>query len=71
MQCPQTSRMLLDVTHSFLALEPKHQDALIRLVRALAADAEPFAGGRRRPLSDRSEILSSTAPRGAHSTTTT
>jgi hypothetical protein len=28
--------MLLDVTRSFL--EPKHQDALVRLARALAAE---------------------------------
>jgi transcriptional regulator with XRE-family HTH domain len=34
---PQTTQMLLNVTRSFLALEPKYQDALIRLVRALAA----------------------------------
>jgi hypothetical protein len=30
--------MLLKVTRSFLELEPKHQDALLRLARALAAD---------------------------------
>jgi transcriptional regulator with XRE-family HTH domain len=35
---PTTSRMLLDVTHSFLELEPKYQDAFIRLARAMAAD---------------------------------
>jgi transcriptional regulator with XRE-family HTH domain len=34
----ETSRMLLKVTRSFLELEPKHQDALLRLARALAAD---------------------------------
>ena len=28
----------VNVTHSFLELEPKHQDALIRLTRALAAE---------------------------------
>jgi hypothetical protein len=33
-----TTRMLLDVTHAFLKLEPKHQDALIRVARALAAE---------------------------------
>jgi hypothetical protein len=30
--------MLLDVTRLFLELEPKHQDALVRLVRALATE---------------------------------
>ena len=35
---PKTSRMLLDVTHSFLELEPKQKDAFIRLARAMAAD---------------------------------
>jgi hypothetical protein len=30
--------MLRNVAHSFLKLEPKHQDALIRLTRALAAE---------------------------------
>jgi transcriptional regulator with XRE-family HTH domain len=35
---PTTSRMLLDLTRSFLELEPKHQDALVRLVRALATE---------------------------------
>jgi transcriptional regulator with XRE-family HTH domain len=34
---PQTSRMPLEVAQSFLELEPKHQDALVRLARALAA----------------------------------
>jgi transcriptional regulator with XRE-family HTH domain len=34
---PGTSRMLFNVTRSFLELEPKQQDALIRLTRALAA----------------------------------
>jgi transcriptional regulator with XRE-family HTH domain len=34
----KTTRMLLNVTHSFLELEPKRQDALLRLVRALAAE---------------------------------
>jgi hypothetical protein len=29
--------MLLDVTQSFFALEPKHPDALIRPARAMAA----------------------------------
>jgi transcriptional regulator with XRE-family HTH domain len=33
---PQTSRMLLDVTRAFVALEPKHQEALVRLTRAMA-----------------------------------
>jgi transcriptional regulator with XRE-family HTH domain len=35
---PRTSRMLLHVTRSFVELEPKQQDALLRLVRALAAE---------------------------------
>ena len=35
---PETWRMLRNVAHSFLKLEPKHQDALIRLTRALAAE---------------------------------
>jgi hypothetical protein len=30
--------MLLDVTQSFLELEPKHQEALVRLARAIATD---------------------------------
>ena len=30
--------MLLDVTHSFLELESKHQEALVRLARAMARD---------------------------------
>jgi transcriptional regulator with XRE-family HTH domain len=34
---PKISRMLFNVTRSFLNLEPKQQDALIRLTRALAA----------------------------------
>jgi transcriptional regulator with XRE-family HTH domain len=34
---PGTARMLLDVTHSFLELERKHQEALVRLARAIAA----------------------------------
>jgi len=34
----KTSRMLLNMTRSFLELEPKHQDALVRLTRALAAE---------------------------------
>jgi transcriptional regulator with XRE-family HTH domain len=35
---PRTSRMLLNVTRSFLELEPKQQNALVRLTRALAAE---------------------------------
>ena len=35
---PKTWWMLRNVAHSFLKLEPKHQDALIRLTRALAAE---------------------------------
>jgi transcriptional regulator with XRE-family HTH domain len=35
---PRTARMLLDVTHSFLELESKHQEALVRLTRAMATD---------------------------------
>jgi len=35
---PKTWRMLRNVADSFLKLEPKHQDALIRLTRALAAE---------------------------------
>jgi len=34
---PGTARMLLDVTHSFLELERKHQEALVRLARAISA----------------------------------
>jgi transcriptional regulator with XRE-family HTH domain len=33
----ENSRMLLKLSRSFLGLEPKHQDALVRLARALAA----------------------------------
>jgi transcriptional regulator with XRE-family HTH domain len=35
---PYTSRMLLNVMQSFLQLGPKRQDALIRLVRAMATE---------------------------------
>jgi transcriptional regulator with XRE-family HTH domain len=35
---PRTSRMLFNVTRSFLKLEPKQQNALIRLTRALAVE---------------------------------
>jgi transcriptional regulator with XRE-family HTH domain len=35
---PRTSRMLLNVTRSFVELEPKQQNALVRLTRALAAE---------------------------------
>ena len=35
---PEISRMLFNVTRSFLELEPKQQNALIRLTRALAAE---------------------------------
>ena len=35
---PKTWRMLRNVAHSFLKPESKHQDALIRLTRALAAE---------------------------------
>jgi transcriptional regulator with XRE-family HTH domain len=35
---PKTSRMLVNLAHSFLELEPKHQEALVRLARALAAE---------------------------------
>jgi transcriptional regulator with XRE-family HTH domain len=35
---PNTSRMLLNVMQSFLQLGPKRQDALIRLVRAMATE---------------------------------
>ena len=35
---PKTWRMLRNVAGSSLKLEPKHQDALIRLTRALAAE---------------------------------
>jgi transcriptional regulator with XRE-family HTH domain len=34
---PSTARMLLDVMHSFREVEPKHQEALVRLARAMAA----------------------------------
>jgi transcriptional regulator with XRE-family HTH domain len=33
-----TPRMLLNVLHSFLQLEPKRQDALMRLARAMATE---------------------------------
>jgi hypothetical protein len=33
----ETLQMLLEVKRSFLELEPKHQEALVRLARALAA----------------------------------
>ena len=33
----ETTRMLLDLRRSFLSLEPKHQEALVRLAQALAA----------------------------------
>jgi transcriptional regulator with XRE-family HTH domain len=35
---PKTSRMLLNVTRSFLELEPKYQAALVRLARAMAEE---------------------------------
>jgi transcriptional regulator with XRE-family HTH domain len=35
---PKTTRMLFNLANSFLELEPKHQDALIRLTRALAVE---------------------------------
>jgi transcriptional regulator with XRE-family HTH domain len=35
---PKTSRMLFNVTRSFLELGPKYRDALVRLARALAAE---------------------------------
>jgi transcriptional regulator with XRE-family HTH domain len=35
---PKSSRMLLNVTRSFLELEPKYQDALVRLARAMAEE---------------------------------
>jgi transcriptional regulator with XRE-family HTH domain len=34
----KSSRMLLNVTRSFLELEPKYQDALVRLARAMAEE---------------------------------
>jgi hypothetical protein len=33
-----TTQMLVHLTNSFLKLEPKHQEALMRLVRGLAAE---------------------------------
>ena len=33
---PKTSRMLLNITASFIRLEPKHQDAVVRLAQAMA-----------------------------------
>jgi transcriptional regulator with XRE-family HTH domain len=39
----ETSRMLLNVTRSYLELAPKHQEALVRLARALAADGESLS----------------------------
>jgi transcriptional regulator with XRE-family HTH domain len=35
---PKTTQMLFNLTNSFLELEPKQREALIRLVRALAAE---------------------------------
>ncbi len=35
---PKTTRMLLQLMNSFVELEPKHQDALMRLARALAGE---------------------------------
>ena len=35
---PKTTQMLLQLTNSFVELEPKHQDALMRLTRALAGE---------------------------------
>ena len=35
---PETGQMLRDLMRAFLALEPKHQEALARLARALAAE---------------------------------
>jgi transcriptional regulator with XRE-family HTH domain len=35
---PNSSRMLLNLTRSFLELEPKYQDALVRLARAMAQE---------------------------------
>jgi transcriptional regulator with XRE-family HTH domain len=35
---PETSRLLLEIARSFLELGPKHQGALVRLARALAAE---------------------------------
>jgi transcriptional regulator with XRE-family HTH domain len=35
---PKTTQMLLNLTNSFLELEPKHQDALMRLARALEGE---------------------------------
>jgi transcriptional regulator with XRE-family HTH domain len=34
----ETTKMLLGITQSFVRLKPKHQDALIRLARALATE---------------------------------
>ena len=46
----ETTRMLLDLRRSFLALEPKYQEALVRLTQALAtvdcSDAERTDGQR-------------------------
>jgi transcriptional regulator with XRE-family HTH domain len=35
---PKTSQMLLNLTNAFLELQPKHQEALLRLTRALAGE---------------------------------
>jgi transcriptional regulator with XRE-family HTH domain len=35
---PKPFRMLFNVTRSFLELEPKYQDALVRLARAMAEE---------------------------------
>jgi transcriptional regulator with XRE-family HTH domain len=36
---PETVQMLRDLMRAFLELEPKHQEALARLARALAAES--------------------------------
>jgi transcriptional regulator with XRE-family HTH domain len=35
---PETAQMLFNLTNLFRELKPKHQDALVRLARALAAE---------------------------------
>jgi transcriptional regulator with XRE-family HTH domain len=44
---PKTARMLLNLTNAFLELEPKHQEALMRLARALAGEDWGFNYGQK------------------------
>jgi transcriptional regulator with XRE-family HTH domain len=51
----ETTQMLLNVTRSFLQLAPKHQDALVRLARALAATEPGPTTEKRRMIAGLSE----------------